>query len=86
MTKGSRKMNARIKKALAVRQANRQAAEEKRLRQKEYEERERRRKYINKLKQRRTDLERSKGQLISEAEVSWTGGDMSYRAEPEFPR
>ena len=78
-------MKAKIRKALAVQQANRQAKQDKRLRRKEYEERERRSLYIRKLNDRRVDLERSKGQLISEAEVSWTGGDMLYRAELEFP-
>lgn len=62
-------MNAKIKKAVAARQAIRHAEQQRRSRREAYEERERVRKYKNKLIERLPDLRRRHGQLLSEDEV-----------------
>lgn len=62
-------MNAKIKKAVAARLAKRDAEKQRILKREAYEERERVRKYKMKLKERRPELRRQKGQIITEAEV-----------------
>ena len=65
-------MNAKIKKAVATRLAKRDAEKQRILKREAYEERERVRKYKMKLKERRPELRRQKGQIITEAEVRYS--------------
>ena len=77
-------MRAKIMKAAAARQAKRDT-EERRVRVRAaYEERERLRKHKTRVKERRSDLKRSQGQILSESEVRRLGCDDLLRTGLEF--
>ena len=69
MAKRSQKMIANIKKAAAAAKAKREAEQQRRARRAMYDESERLRKHRSRLQERRADLKRKHGQIVTEAEV-----------------
>lgn len=84
MTKGSQKMNAKIKDTVAARQAKPEAEQQKIVPWEGHEEQERMRKCVNKLDERRFDPGSSEGHTISEAKVRLPECNVWYRTKLEF--
>lgn len=83
-TNGSQKRNAKVKKTVPATQAKPKAEQQKFLWQKAYQEQVRMRKDANKFNERRSDLRRSQGQMVSEAEVRRPEWNVLCRVELEL--